>query len=1042
MFTSYVKNKDSQDSIIFGDGNQGKVKGLGKIAISNEHSISNVFLVESLGYNLLSVSQLCNMGYNCLFTNVDVSVFRRSDGSLAFKGVLDGKLYLVDFAKEEAGLDACLIAKTSMGWLWHRRLAHVGMKNLHKLLKGEHVIGLTNVQFEKDRPCAACQAGKQVGGAHHSKNVMTTSRPLELLHMDLFGPVAYLSIGGSKYGLVIVDDFSRFTWVFFLQDKSETQGTLKRFLRRAQNEFELKVKKIRSDNGSEFKNLQVEEFLEEEGIKHEFSAPYTPQQNGVVERKNRTLIDMARTMLGEFKTPECFWTEAVNTACHAINRVYLHRLLKKTSYELLTGNKPNVSYFRVFGSKCYILVKKGRNSKFAPKAVEGFLLGYDSNTKAYRVFNKSSGLVEVSSDVVFDETNGSPREQVVDLDDVDEEDVPTAAIRTMAIGDVRPQEHLEQDQPSSSTTVHPPTQDDEQVHQKEACDQGGAQDDHVMEEEAQPAPPTQVRAMIQRDHPVDQILGDISKGVTTRSRLVNFCEHYSFVSSIEPFRVEEALLDPDWVLAMQEELNNFKRNEVWTLVPRPKQNVVGTKWVFRNKQDEHGVVTRNKARLVAKGYAQVAGLDFEETFAPVARLESIRILLAYAAHHSFRLFQMDVKSAFLNGPIKEEVYVEQPPGFEDERYPDHVCKLSKALYGLKQAPRAWYECLRDFLIANAFKVGKADPTLFTKTCDGDLFVCQIYVDDIIFGSTNQKSCEEFSRVMTQKFEMSMMGELNYFLGFQVKQLKDGTFISQTKYTQDLLKRFGMKDAKPAKTPMGTDGHTDLNKGGKSVDQKAYRSMIGSLLYLCASRPDIMLSVCMCARFQSDPKECHLVAVKRILRYLVATPCFGLWYPKGSTFDLVGYSDSDYAGCKVDRKSTSGTCQFLGRSLVSWNSKKQTSVALSTAEAEYVAAGQCCAQLLWMRQTLRDFGYNLSKVPLLCDNESAIRMAENPVEHSRTKHIDIRHHFLRDHQQKGDIEVFHVSTENQLADIFTKPLDEKTFCRLRSELNVLDSRNLD
>ena len=1042
MFTSYVKNKDSQDSIIFGDGNQGKVKGLGKIAISNEHSISNVFLVESLGYNLLSVSQLCHMGYNCLFTNVDVSVFRRSDGSLAFKGVLDGKLYLVDFAKEEAGLDACLIAKTSMGWLWHRRLAHVGMKNLHKLLKGEHVIGLTNVQFEKDRPCAACQAGKQVGGAHHSKNVMTTSRPLELLHMDLFRPVAYLSIGGSKYGLVIVDDFSRFTWVFFLQDKSETQGTLKRFLRRAQNEFELKVKKIRSDNGSEFKNLQVEEFLEEEGIKHEFSAPYTPQQNGVVERKNRTLIDMVRTMLGEFKTPECFWTEAVNTACHAINRVYLHRLLKKTSYELLTGNKPNVSYFRVFGSKCYILVKKGRNSKFAPKAVEGFLLGYDSNTKAYRVFNKSSGLVEVSSDVVFDETNGSPREQVVDLDDVDEEDVPTAAMRTRAIGDVRPQEHLEQDQPSSSTMVHPPTQDDEQVHQQEACDQGGAQDDHVMEEEAQPAPPTQVRAMIQRDHPVDQILGDISKGVTTRSRLVNFCEHYSFVSSIEPFRVEEALLDPDWVLAMQEELNNFKRNEVWTLVPRPKQNVVGTKWVFRNKQDEHGVVTRNKARLVAKGYAQVAGLDFEETFAPVARLESIRILLAYAAHHSFRLFQMDVKSAFLNGPIKEEVYVEQPPGFEDERYPDHVCKLSKALYGLKQAPRAWYECLRDFLIANAFKVGKADPTLFTKTCDGDLFVCQIYVDDIIFGSTNQKSCEEFSRVMTQKFEMSMMGELNYFLGFQVKQLKDGTFISQTKYTQDLLKRFGMKDAKPAKTPMGTDGHTDLNKGGKSVDQKAYRSMIGSLLYLCASRPDIMLSVCMCARFQSDPKECHLVAVKRILRYLVATPCFGLWYPKGSTFDLVGYSDSDYAGCKVDRKSTSGTCQFLGRSLVSWNSKKQTSVALSTAEAEYVAAGQCCAQLLWMRQTLRDFGYNLSKVPLLCDNESAIRMAENPVEHSRTKHIDIRHHFLRDHQQKGDIEVFHVSTENQLADIFTKPLDEKTFCRLRSELNVLDSRNLD
>jgi hypothetical protein len=526
-----------------------------------------------------------------------------------------------------------------------------------------------------------------------------------------------------------------------------------------------------------------------------------------------SLIDMARTMLGEYKTPERFWSEAVNTACHAIKWLYLHRLLRKTSYKLLTGNKPNVSYFHVFGSKCYILVKKGRHSKFAPETVEGFLLGYDSNTKAYRVFNKSSGLVEVSSDIVFDETNGSPREQV-DLDDIDEDEIPTAAMQTMAIGDVRPKEPQEQDQPSSSMVVHPPTQDDKQVPQEEGQDQGGAHEEHDKEEEASQIPPTHVRSTIHRNHPVDQILGDISKEVTTRSCLANFSEHYSFVSSIDSFRVEEALLDLDWVLAMQEELNNFKRNEVWSLVPCPRQNVVGTKWVFRNKKDEHGLVTRNKGLLLAKGYAQVAGLDFEETFAPVARLESIRILLAYAAHHSFKLFQMDVKSAFLNGPIKEEVYVEQPPGFEDDRYPDHVYKLSKALYGLKHAPRAWYECLRDFLIANAFKVGKADPTLFTKTCNDDLFVCQIYVDDIIFGSTNQKSCEEFSRVMMQKFEMSMMGELNYFLRFQVKQLKEGTFISQTKYTQDLVKRFGMKDAKPTKTPMGTNGHLDLNKGGK------------------------------------------------------------------------------------------------------------------------------------------------------------------------------------------------------------------------------------
>jgi hypothetical protein len=443
-------------------------------------------------------------------------------------------------------------------------------------------------------------------------------------------------------------------------------------------------------------------------------------------------------------------------------------------------------------------------------------------------------------------------------------------------------------------------------------------------------------------------------------------------------------------MAMQEELNNFTRNDVWHLVPHPNQNVVGTKWVFRNKQDGHGVVTRNKARLVAQGYSQVEGLDFDETYALVARLE----LLVYATYHGFKLYKMDVKSAFLNGPVKEEVYVEQPLGFEDSEYPNHVYKLSKALYVLKQAPRAWYECLRDFVITNGFNVGKADPTLFTKTIAKDLFKCQIYVDDIIFGSTNKSSCEEFSRTMIQKFEMSMMGELKYFLGFQIKQLQDGTFISQTKYIQDIFKKFGMKDGKPIKTPMGINGHIDLDKGGKSVDQKVYRSMIGSLLYLCSSRPDIMLSVCICARFQANPKEVHLRAVKRIMRYLVYTPKFGLWYPWGSTFVLIGYSDADWAGCKIDRKSTSGTCQLLGRSLVSWAPKKQNFVALST------------------------------------------------VEHSRTKHIDIQYQFLRDHQQKGDIEIAYVNTKNQLANIFTNPLDEKTFSKLRNELNILDSRNFD
>jgi hypothetical protein len=278
-------------------------------------------------------------------------------------------------------------------------------------------------------------------------------------------------------------------------------------------------------------------------------------------------------------------------------------------------------------------------------------------------------------------------------------------------------------------------------------------------------------------------------------------------------------------------------------------------------------------------------------------------------------------------------------------------------------------------------------------------------------------------------------------GISSQAIKGRNVLVSNQIHSRYVEKFGMAKAKPVKTPMASNGHLDLNEEGKPVDQKVYRSMIGSLFYLCASRPDIMLSVYMCARFQANPKACHLIAIKRILRYLVHTQNLGLWYPKGSFFDLLGYSHSDYAGCKVDRKSTTGTCQFLGRSLVSWSSKKQNCVALSTAEAEYIASGACCAQLLWMKQTLRDFGCEFNKIPLLCDNESAIKLANNPVQYSRTKHIDIRHHFLRDHEAKGDIELFHVSTENQLADIFTKPLDETRFCFLRSELNILDSRNV-
>ncbi|GJV75684.1 putative ribonuclease H-like domain-containing protein [Tanacetum coccineum] len=427
------------------------------------------------------------------------------------------------------------------------------------------------------------------------------------------------------------------------------------------------------------------------------------------------------------------------------------------------------------------------------------------------------------------------------------------------------------------------------------------------------------------------------------------CLFACFLSQEEPKKVIQALKDPSWIEAMQEELLQFKLQQVWTLVDLPHgKRAIGTKWVYRNKKDERGIVIRNKARLVAQGYTQEEGIDYDEVFAPVARIEAIRLFLAYASFKDFVVYQMNVKSAFLYSKIEEEVYVCQPPWFEDPEFPDRVYKVEKALYGLHQAPRAWYETLSTYLLDNRFQRGQIDKTLFIKRVKSDILLVQVYVDDIIFGSTKKELCTEFEKLMHKKFQMSSMGELTFFLGLQVTQKDDGIFISQDKYVDEILKKFGFSTVKTASTPMETLKPLMKDENAEDVDVYLYRLMIGSLMYLASSRPSIMFVVCACARFQVTPKVSHLHAVKRIFRYLKGQPKLGLWYPKDSPFYLEAYSDSDYAGASLDRKSTTRGCQFLGSRLISWQCKKQTVVSNSTTEAEYVTASSCCGQVLWIQ----------------------------------------------------------------------------------------------
>ncbi|GJS57436.1 putative ribonuclease H-like domain-containing protein [Tanacetum coccineum] len=551
-------------------------------------------------------------------------------------------------------------------------------------------------------------------------------------------------------------------------------------------------------------------------------------------------------------------------------------------------------------------------------------------------------------------------------------------------------------------------------------------------------------------HPQSQILGDPKSSVQTRSRvqqhsgahtLVSYvqkqqrnnhkdqqhCLFACFLSQEEPKKISEALKDDSWVEAMQEELLQFRLQQVWILVDLPHgAKVIGTKWVYRNKRDERGVVVRNKARLVAQGHRQEEGIDYDEVFAPVARIEAIRLFLAFASFMGFIVYQMDVKSAFLYGTIDEEVYVSQPPGFVDPDHPKKVYKVVKALYGLHQAPRAWYATLSTFLEKHGYRRGTIDKTLFIKKDKKDIMLVQVYVDDIIFGSTRKSWCDEFEALMKGRFQMSSMGELIFFLGLQVKQKTDGIFISQDKYVADMLKKFDLASVKTAITPMETKMALTKDEEADEVDVHLYRSMIGSLMYLTASRPDIMFAVCACSRFQVTPKTSHLNAVKRIFKYLKGKPNLGLWYPRESSFDLEAFSDSDYAGANLDRKSTTGGCQFLGSRLISWQCKKQTIVATSTTEAEYVAAASCCGQVLWIQNQMLDYGFNFMNTKIHIDNESTICIVKNPVYHSKTKHIEIRHHFIRDSYEKKLIRVEKIHTDFNVADLLTKAFDGPRF----------------
>jgi len=744
--------------------------------------------------------------------------------------------------------------------VWHKRLGHCHQQRMISMKKHDSVRGVP--QFT-DFPsnCSACQFGKQ-SRKPFQKSTWRSTQKLQLIHTDVAGPLSTPSIKGSRYYILFIDDFSRMCWIFFMKYKSEVAGIFFKFKKNVENISNYRIQAIRSDNGKEYTSSEFNLYCEEAGIDHQLTAPYTPEQNSVSERRNRYIMEMVRCMLHDKNLPKDFWAEAASTAVFLQNRLPTKLLDEKTPFEAWYNYKPSLRFLKVFGSLCFVHIPQIKRDKLDKKAAPGIFVGYSGASKAYKVYHPQTQKMVVTRDVHFQEEDQWDWGQ---------------------------------------------SQMNNQPHEEEQWDWGHSQ---------------------RNQQPADPLLDETLDNPPTRgTRSLEDVYQRSNVALCEPEGYEEAKQSPEWQKAMQEEISLIKKNCTWELVDRPPgKNIIGVKWIFRTKLNADSTINNHKARLVVKGYAQIYGVDYSDTFAPVARMDTIRLLLAVAAQKNWKVFQLDVKSAFLNGILQEEIYVEQPAGFEIQGKEDKVYLLKKALYGLKQAPRAWYGRIDDYLTGVGFQKSLSEATLYVKSINNDVIIISLYVDDLLVTGSNTEQVEHFKLNMMEVFEMTDLGLMSFFLGMEILQGKDEIFICQKKYSMEILKKFHMESCKPTTTPMNQKDKFSKEDGTAKVDEEKFRSLIGCLLYLTATRPDILHVTSLLSRFMHCPSEIHMRAAKRILRYIKGTCSYGVKFQKCQELKLHGFSDNDWGGSIDDMKSTSGFCFNLGSAIFSWSSKKQDTVA--------------------------------------------------------------------------------------------------------------------
>lgn len=958
-----------------------------------EVNVNNVLCIPNLTTNLLSVSRIIASGNRVEFNEQGCFIYN-SENICIGEASLENQVYRLNTVKP---LQLLAATATTSSLTWHRRLGHINANDLRKLKNGvaEGVSFLDNCGSLQKSSCTICCEGKQTR-LPFPQSASRSQEVLELVHTDLCGPMENKSLGKARYFLIFVDDYSRMCFVYFLQSKHQTLRYFKEFQKLVENQQSKKIKVLRSDNGGEFCSTEMETYLKQCGIAHQKTTSFTPEQNGLSERNNRSIVEKARCLLFDAKFETKFWAEAVNTAVYIKNRSPTSGLVGDTTpYEMWTKRKPNIEHLRIFGSSVMVHIPKQKRRKWDKKAVRMLLVGYSENTKGYRLYDPESQKIIVARDVII------------------MENIPENSA-TLLVEDIQ--------QPESVAESR--TAEDSESSSSDSLIQDDVNDVTYVPSE----PPSEEESFYEADDSGDrtQEALDIPKRVRRRPDYYGYSNMCIEDVTDEEISLTDAVTGPEkeqWLKAIGEEIKSFIDNDTWELVERPQVGtVVKNKWVFKKKYNSNGEV-RYRARLVAKGFTQKKGQDYDETFSPVLRYSTLRLLLALSVKLNLSMNHLDVPTAFLNGFIKEKVFMEIP---ECAYFPDcnnRVLKLKRAIYGLKQSARAWYTRVEESLLDLGYEKSKYEPCLFIKYEKGVKVYVALFVDDFFVFYNCNNSYEQLKTELVTKFKIKDLGQIKQCLGMRVKVSKGSVTVDQEHFINHILNKFNMLDCHGTDTPMEVNLKLEKSVNNNCDKKYPYQQLIGSLMYLSVlTRPDIAYSVSFLSQYNNCNNETHWKHLKRLLKYLQKTKSYGLVYRKDDCY-LHGFVDADWASCALDRRSYTGFCFMMSGCVISYESRKQRTVALSSTEAEYMALSEACKEAIYLQNVLEDLLKPNDSTPvcLYSDSQSSLKLAVNPLFHKRTKHIDVRHHFVRECVSNNKIKLEYVSTLDMPADLLTKSL---------------------